>query len=98
MSSESGIFEITLQFCKSNDRWVYIERGFNGGIVGLNFMQGDNLKLFKEQWNESDPGLMKFFEIIQKHLFPNFYYNDNRDTQLNILNKIFWAFVEDRTS
>ena len=98
MSRESGVFEITHQFCKSDDRWVLIERDLNGEIVGLNFMQGDNLELFKEQWNESDPGLLKFFDIIRAHLYPNFYHGDNRDAQLKLLNRIFWAFVEVQTS
>jgi hypothetical protein len=94
MRKNSGVFEITQQFCKEDDRWVLIERALSGGIVGLNFMQGDDLKLFKEQYSKSNPELMKFFRIIQKHLYPNFYAGGNRDVQFNILNKIFWAFVE----
>jgi hypothetical protein len=91
------IYEITKVYCEEDDRWIYIERDQSGTIVGLNFMQGADLKLFNEQWNFACEGLTPFFENLVHHLFPNFYAG-GLSSQLRVINKICWVFIEDRTA
>jgi hypothetical protein len=51
-------------WCADDDRWVYIER-YNGGGIGLNFMQGDEYEEFKSDWCVVDKGLSEFYEQMR---------------------------------
>ena len=42
---KSGVTKVEHVWCESNDRWIYIEYNAHRRIVGLNFMQGDELSL-----------------------------------------------------
>ena len=37
-------------WCDSNDRWIYLEYNEQNKICGMNFMQGDYYKGFREDW------------------------------------------------
>jgi len=48
--SANKVTYIEQRFCQSNDRWIYIERNADNKIIGLNFMQGDELELFQKSY------------------------------------------------
>jgi len=69
-------------WCESDDRYVYIRRGYNGDIVGLNFMQGqEGMEYFKEHWGKVDKEITHFYHAV-KHQVNNGSYIDDINTIL----------------
>ena len=86
-----GEFEITKVehvWCKENDRWIYIEYNEKHGIIGLNFMQGDEYDYFKKKWCHNDQGLTKFYHSML-YTFPIEKASVNT---LEFINKVMWAY------
>jgi hypothetical protein len=69
---------------KSNDRLILIIRS-NGEIVGLNFMQGDELDIFKENYWKIDEDLTNFYKAVK----PFF---DERNNEIDDINSAIWAW------
>ncbi len=63
--------KIEVEYNKSNDRIVYKEYDNDGCIVGLNFMQGDDLEHFKKTCMKNDH---KLFDNIN-NLYPEIFHN-----------------------
>ena len=60
----------------------------NGEIIGLNFMQGDELELFKEAYSMIDPDLTDFYNAIEPYLGPE----DIRE--IDRINAAIWSYHE----
>ena len=75
-------------WCENDDRYVLIVRE-NGEIIGLNFMQGDELELFKEAYSMIDPDLTDFYNAIEPYL-------DERNDEIGKINAAIWAYFEYR--
>ena len=74
-------------WCDQDDRYVYIEKE-QDDIVGLNFMQGDEIDYFKDHYLESDPKLIKFYRAIDVYL--------SGESELDRINQAIWAYVSYR--
>lgn len=70
---------------KSNDRLILIVRS-NGEIIGLNFMQGDELDIFKDRYNEIDEDLTAFYKAIKPYL-------EESDIEIDGINMAMWAWL-----
>ena len=75
-------------WCDSNDRWIYLEYNESKKICGMNFMQGDYYKGFREDWCYNDPGLTEFYETML-YTFP--IEKSSVDT-ITFINKVMWAY------
>lgn len=53
-----------IYWCDEHDRYVLVVRE-EGEIVGLNFMQGDDLVLFEENYSNIDDDLTNFYNCIK---------------------------------
>jgi len=73
-------------WCENDDRYILIIKE-NDAIVGLNFMQGDELELFKEQYSDIDYDLTDFYHSIEPYLDP---WND----EVGKINAAIWAHFE----
>ncbi len=91
--------KIEVKYNKPNDRIVYKEYDNDGCIVGLNFMQGDDLEHFKKEYMEKD---QKLFEYALNHqVVSELYLDTQKDGEHRIaswitddmLHKIFWDFA-----
>jgi hypothetical protein len=69
---------------KSNDRLILIIRS-NDEIIGLNFMQGDELDIFKESYCNIDEDLTNFYKAIKPFL-------DERNNEIDDINSAIWAW------
>ena len=74
-------------WCDQDDRWVYIER-YEGGEIGLNFMQGDEYDYFKLNWCVVDKGLSEFYEQM-KITLP---IEKQSNTEIGFMNIVVWAY------
>ncbi len=74
-------------WCNSDDRYILIIKE-NGAIVGLNFMQGDDLDDFKEHFSDIDYDLTDFFNAVEPYLA----HNDT--TEVERINAAIWSFHE----
>ena len=86
-----GEFEITKVehiWCRENDRWIYIEYNEKHGIIGLNFMQGDEYDKFKKSWCRKDQGLMSFYTSM----IYTFYIEKSSVDDMQFINKVIWAY------
>ena len=70
---------------KSNDRLILIVRS-NGEIIGLNFMQGDELDIFKDRYNKIDEDLTAFYKAIKPYL-------EESDIEIDGINMAMWAWL-----
>lgn len=75
-------------WCKSDDRWIYVEYNEQRKIIGLNFMQSDEYESFKDNWCHADPGLTEYYEAMI-YTFP--IEKSSVDT-LVFINKCMWAY------
>ena len=75
-------------WCENDDRYVLIVRE-NDEIIGLNWMQGDDLELFKEAYSMIDPDLTDFYNAIEPYL-------DERNDEIGKINAAIWAYFEYR--
>ena len=71
-------------WCGQDDRYVLIVR-HGGCIVGLNFMQGDELDLFKKDFNYIDEKLTDFYIAINLSL--------SGESELDRVNQAIWAYL-----
>jgi hypothetical protein len=75
-------------WCPSDDRYILIIKE-DDNIVGLNFMQGDELDIFKENYNYVDAKLTDFYNAIEPYL-------DTRNNEVGKINAAIWAYFEFR--
>jgi len=85
---EKAIFKVEHIWCEENDRWIYIEKDAEMKIIGINFMQGDEYKNFKEYWCTNNPPLFKFY----KDMLETFNIEKASVTTLSFINKCMWAY------
>ena len=71
-----------------NDRYILIVKE-NDEIVGLNFMQGDELDVFKRDFMYIDEELTDFYNAVEPYL-------DTRNDEISKINAAIWAFHEYR--
>jgi hypothetical protein len=70
---------------EENDRYILIIREENE-VVGLNYMQGDELDLFKRDFSDIDHPLTDFYNAIKYHL--------TGETELDRVNQAIWAHFD----
>jgi len=75
-------------WCDSNDRWIYLEYNEQNKICGMNFMQGDYYKGFREDWCYNDLGLTEFYETML-YTFP---IEEVSVDRITFINKVMWAY------
>ena len=71
---------------ENNDRYILIIKE-NDEIVGLNFMQGDELDVFKRDFMYVDEELTDFYNSIEPYL-------DARNDEVGKINAAIWSFHE----
>jgi hypothetical protein len=71
-----------IYWCPGDDRYVLIVRE-DGNIVGLNYMQGDDLEYFESTYGNIDVELTKFYNSVKEYL--------NGDTEIDRINQAIWA-------
>ena len=71
---------------ENNDRYILIIKE-NDEIVGLNFMQGDELDVFKRDFMYVDEELTDFYNAIEPYL-------DGRNDEISKINAAIWSFHE----
>jgi hypothetical protein len=75
-------------WCPSDDRYIVIFKS-NDEVVGLNFMQGDELELFKEYYYNIDEDLTDFYNAVEPYL-------DTRNDEVGKINAAIWAYFSYR--
>jgi len=76
-------------WCNDEDRYVLIIKE-NDEVVGLNYMQGDELDLLKEQYDYIDYELTDFYNAVKDRLRGN--------SELDRINEAIWAHFQFRES
>lgn len=71
-------------WCPNDDRYIFIIKK-DDDIVGLNFMQGDELDIFKEEFTYVDAKLTDFYNAIEPYL-------DDRNKEVGKINAAIWAY------
>lgn len=74
--------------CEDNDRLILIVREM-GKIVGLNYMQGNELQHFYEFYGK-DPSLTAFYDAIHPYLSGN--------SEIDRVNQAIWAYFDLRNN
>jgi hypothetical protein len=72
-----------IYWCSDDDRYVLVVRE-DGDIVGLNYMQGDDLELFELDFNNIDEDLTKYYNAVECYL--------NGSTEISRINQAIWAY------
>ena len=72
-----------IYWCPGDDRYVLIVRS-NNQVVGLNYMQGDDLEYFEANFSNIDKGVTKFYNSIEGAL--------NGTTEIDRINQAIWAY------
>ena len=84
----SKVIKVEHIWCDSNDRWIYLEYNDQNKICGMNFMQGDYYKGFREDWCYNDLGLTEFYETML-YTFP---IEEVSVDRITFINKVMWAY------
>jgi hypothetical protein len=74
-------------WCPSDDRYILIIKE-EDAIIGLSYMQGDELELFKEHYCYVDYDLTDFYNAVKDRLRGN--------SELDRINEAIWAHFEYR--
>ena len=85
---ENTIHKIEHIWCEENDRWIYLAKNAEREIIGMNFMQGDAYKEFKNLWCTNNPSLIKFY----KEMLYTFPIEIQSVTTISFMNKCMWAY------
>jgi len=72
-------------WCPGDDRYVLIIRS-NNEVIGLNYMQGDELDIFKEDFTYVDEKLMDFYNAVSLYL--------SGECELDRINQAIWAYFD----
>lgn len=73
-------------WCPGDDRYILIIKE-DDEIVGLNYMQGDELDIFKRDFMYVDEELTDFYNSIEPYL-------DARNDEVGKINAAIWAHFE----
>jgi hypothetical protein len=75
----------SVYWCNDDDRYI---RVFKVGmeVVGINYMQGDELDLFEERYKDIDEDLTNFYNALSPYL--------NGDTEIDRINQATWAHFD----
>lgn len=76
-------------WCPSDDRYILIIKE-NDDIVGLNFMQGDELDIFKRDFSYINYDLTNFFNAVEPYLV------HDETSEVGRINAAIWAYFEYR--
>jgi len=74
-------------WCPGDDRYILIIKE-NEAIVGLNYMQGDELDIFKRDFSDIDYELTDFYNAIHPYLAG--------ESRIDRINQAIWAHFEYR--
>jgi len=74
-----------IYFSHGDDRHILIMKE-GEEIVGLNFMQGDELEIFLEQYSDIDHDLTDFYNGVKYYL--------GGITELDRVNQAIWAYFD----
>lgn len=74
-------------WCNDDDRYVLIVRK-NNEIIGLNFMQGNELEIFKKEFNEIDQDITNYYNSVKLYLSGN--------SEYDRINQAIWGWFEYR--
>ena len=72
-------------FCYEDDRHILIVRE-NDEIIGLNYMQGDELEYFKKSFMDIDHNLTDFYNSVKHYL--------SGKTEVDRINQAIWAHFD----
>ena len=72
-------------WCNDDDRYILIIKE-NDEIIGLNYMQGDELDVFKADFMYIDYDLTDFFKAIEPYLV--------HENEVGRINAAIWAHFE----
>jgi len=75
-------------WCNDDDRYILIIRS-NNEIIGLNFMQGDELDVFKQDFSDIDHDLTDFYNSVKQYLDYLTY-----ETEVDKINAAIWAHFD----
>lgn len=75
----------SVYWCEGDDRYVRVFKVGNA-IVGINYMQGDELDLFEERYKDIDEDLTNFYTALSPYL--------NGDTEIDRINQAIWAHFD----
>ena len=82
----TGVVRVEHRYSPEDDRWVYMEFDKAGGLIGLNYCQGDAYDYFKECWAFDDPSLTKFYIDISSSLMGKLI----EMSEFELINLILW--------
>jgi hypothetical protein len=75
----------TVVWDEKNDRYIFIERNWNGYIIGLNFMQGNDKKSY-EDCQTNDIHLLNIYHYMNRE----FSIESSSIREINFINKVIW--------
>lgn len=72
-----------IYWCQSYDRYIYVVKEGNE-VVGLNYMQGDELEVFEKDYMHIDEDLTDFYNALTDCL--------NGEDEIERINQAMWAY------
>lgn len=72
-------------WCPDHDRYVLVVTE-QDEVVGINYMQGDELDIFLSDFSEIDPDLTKFYNSVAPYL--------SGEYQIDRINQAIWAHFD----
>jgi len=79
VSSES------VYWCQRHDRYIRVHK-VGDVVVGINYMQGDELEIFNRDFKDIDGDLTNFYNAVRPYL--------NGGTEIENINLAIWAHFD----
>ena len=89
-TTTKAIYKVEHLFDENHDRWIYIEYNDRNKVIGLNFMQGNDYKLFKDCFCTKDYSLTAYYSEMQHVLFLE---KAHTPLRIDFINTIFWSYL-----
>ena len=74
-------------WCPSDDRYILIIKE-EDAIIGINWMQGEDLENFKERYNYVDEDFTDYFNAVEPYLV------HDGTSEVDRINAAIWSFHE----
>jgi len=68
-----------------DDRYIYIKIDYDGKMLGMNYMQGDEFDIFIKDYYKSDDNLTNFWNVVKQFV--------GGDTLYEQINNAIWLYV-----
>ena len=83
-------------FVESSDRFIFLQHDKENKLIGINYMQGYNINLFKQKYSKNEVNLLNFINRLIKScsIKPKPDFKTNFKEYIKWIDDLIWLHVD----